>query len=169
MLMSVYGSCLSGWWSAMSPLPEWYTDFLATISSFRGPDCMLQSILAILLLCSCASRVLRKCQPTAEFVECVKKLLFPLFVPVVSSANTPAGLHIYGLSELRVLWVRMSWASACLKLCSRFLCAAEIVFTWVGDCTASAVSLSKLNEERGNSKNSCTYPEFNEKEKDRRR
>lgn len=63
----------------------------------------------------------------------------------------------------RVLWVRMSRASACLKLRSRFLCAAEIVFTWEGDCTASVVFLSKLNEERGKSRNGCTYAEFNEK------
>lgn len=125
---------------------QWCMDFFATVSSFCGPDCMTQSILTWLLLCSCARQVVCWCQPSAEFAECVKQLLFPLLDPAVNGGkNTPTG-PIWP----RVFWARMRWAR--LKRCSRLLCAAEIGFTWVGDQTASADFLIKLNEERGKSK-----------------
>lgn len=46
-----------------------------------------------------------------------------------------------------ISWARMSHVY--LELCSRFLCVAEIGFTWVGGQPASADFLIKLKRERG--------------------
>lgn len=131
---------------------------------------MTRNTLTLLLLCSCARLVVWCCQPAAEFDECVKRLLLPLFDPAVNSGkNTPAGSHIYGRSDRAEGLLGEDEMSLCLfeALQQTFMCC----WNWF-HMSGRPNCISRFSDQikwrkRGKQKapSGCTYLEFNKKKR----